>query len=276
MIKKSFAKVNLGLRVLNQRSDGYHNINSIFIQIDLHDTLHFISNNKFQLISKGIIVPTDNSNTVYKVVELLCKQFNIDIKHKIIINKNIPVGSGLGGGSSNAATAMKTLSDLYNLKISKQDFINYTKKIGSDIPFFIEGGVKNIMGKGDIINSINPKEFKNKKILLVFPEFHISTKWAYSQIKKHLDSNDNHAKFSPLADNVNWKLFSNDFENIVLKTYPEMLKIKDILYKEGALYSGLSGSGSTMFGLYNETVSLDKVKFLLSEYQTNIAFPIIQ
>ena len=275
MIKKSFAKVNLGLKVLNKRSDGYHNINSIFIQIDLHDTLHFIPNNKFQLISKGINVPTDNSNTVYKVVELLCKQFNIDIKHKIIINKNIPVGSGLGGGSSNAATAIKTLSDLYNLKISTQDFINYTKNIGSDIPFFIDGGVKHIMGKGDIINSINPKEFKNKKILLVFPEFHISTKWAYAQIKKHLHSIDNHAKFSPLADNVNWELFSNDFENIVLKTYPEILKIKDILYKEGALYSGLSGSGSTMFGLYNDTVSLDKVKFLLSEYQTNIAFPII-
>ena len=275
MINKSFAKINLGLKVLNQRSDGYHNISSIFIQIDLHDTLHFIPNNKFELISKGIAVPIDNSNTVYKIVEFLSKKFNIEIKHKIIIDKSIPLGSGLGGGSSNAAIAITTLANLYNLKISKQDFIIYTKNIGSDIPFFLEGGIKHITGKGEIINSINTAVFKNKKILLVFPKFNISTKWAYSQVKKHLDSINNQTKFSPLAEIVNWKLFNNDFENIVSRTYPEILKIKDILYKGGALYSGLSGSGSTMFGLYNDTVSLDKVQSLLSEYQTNIAFPII-
>ena len=272
---KSFAKINLGLQVLNKRSDGYHNIDSIFIQIDLHDTLQFIPSNKFELISTGIAVSVDNSNTVYKIVEFLSKKFNIDIKHKIIIDKSIPLGSGLGGGSSNAAIAITTLADLYNLKISSQDFIMYTKNIGSDIPFFLEGGIKHITGKGEIINTINPTVFKNKKILLVFPKFNISTKWAYSQVKKHLDSIDNHTKFSPLAENVNWKLFNNDFENIVSRTYPEILKIKDILYKEGALYSGLSGSGSTMFGLYNDTVSLDKVQSLLSQYQTNIAFPII-
>ena len=276
MIKKSYAKVNLGLKIVNQRLDGYHNINSIFIQIDLHDILQFIPSHKFKLESEGIHVPVDKANTIFTVVDILCKQYNIDIKHKIIIKKNIPIGAGLGGGSSNAAIALKTLSDLYNLELSMSDLINLAKIIGSDVPFFLQGGIKFIEGKGDVIKNINGTVLNNKKILLVFPKFSVSTPWAYSRVKKDLDTNNNRTKFPPLTENVNWKLFNNDFEKIVCTTYPEILKIKDVLYKEGALYSGLSGSGSTVFGLYNDNISLTKVQTLLSSYHTNIACPIIQ
>ena len=140
MIKKSYAKVNLGLKIVNQRLDGYHNINSIFIQIDFHDILQFIPSHKFKLESEGIHVPVDKANTIFTVVDILCKQYNIDIKNKIIIKKNIPIGAGLGGGSSNAAIALKTLSDLYNLELSMSDLINLAKMIGSDVPFFFTRG----------------------------------------------------------------------------------------------------------------------------------------
>ena len=276
MIKKSFAKINLGLKIINQRKDGYHNIKSIFIQIDLNDSLHFLPSKQFKIESRGIKVPTNRSNTVFKAVKLLEKKFNINIQHKIIIDKKIPLGGGLGGGSSNAALTLITIAKLYKLNITNQDLFSLASEIGSDVPFFLTGGIKMIEGTGNIISNVNSSGLMNKKILLVFPEFNISTKWAYAQVKKHLHHNDNHNKFSPLTKNVKWKLFNNDFEKIVCTTYPEILKIKDILYKEGALYSGLSGSGSTVFGLYNDSISLNKIQTLLSAYHTNIAFPILQ
>ena len=272
----SYAKVNLGLKIINQRPDKYHNIYSIFIQINLHDKLYFIPNKKFEIESQGIDTPLGEKNIIFKAVKILNEEFSINIKHKIIIDKNIPIGGGLGGGSSNAATALKVLANLYDLNISYDEYIKLANKLGSDVPFFINGGVKLIEGTGVIIKTINTPALENKKILLVFPKFNISTKWAYSQIKKHLDTTNNKTKFSPLTENVNWGVFNNDFEKIVCLTYPEILEIKDVLYKEGALYSGLSGSGSTMFGIYNDTYSLDKAISLLSEYDTKITFPKLQ
>ena len=272
----SYAKVNLGLKIINQSPDKYHNICSIFIQINLHDKLYFIPNKKFKIESQGIKSPIGEKNIVFKVAQILNKEFGINIKHKIIIDKNIPIGGGLGGGSSNAATTLKVLANLYDLNISYDDYIKLANQLGSDIPFFFRGGVKLIEGTGNIIKKINAPALENKKILLVFPKFNISTKWAYSQIKKHLDTTNNKTKFSPLTENVNWGVFNNDFEKIVCLTYPEILKIKDILDKEGAFYSGLSGSGSTMFGIYNNTYSLDNAISLLSEYDTKITFPKLQ
>ena len=276
VIKKSYAKINLGLKIINKRPDDFHNIKSIFIQISLHDTLQFISNNKFEIVSKGIKTPTNHENIIYKTVSNLEKEFNIQIKHKIILDKKIPIGAGLGGGSSNAAVTLKTLNSIYDLNLNKKKLIEIANSIGSDVPFFIDGGTKYITGKGDIINKINYTALKNKKILLVFPNFNISTKWAYSQIKKHLDTTNKQTKFSPLTESVKWSLFDNDFEKIVCLTYPEILKIKDILYNEGALYSGLSGSGSTVFGIYNDTDKLNKIIKKFSQYHTNISLPILQ
>ena len=275
MIKKSFAKTNLGLKIINQRTDGYHNLQSIFIQISLYDKLKFIPHNKFQIKSTGISVPLDKSNTIFKAVNLIENKFNIKIKYRVELEKNIPLGSGLGGGSSNAAITLLTLLDLYNIKLDRKKLINLAKQIGCDVPFFIHGGIKMVDGVGDKISNIDSSVLVDKKILLVFPEFQISTKWAYSQVKKHLDTIDNHPKFSPLTENVNWKLFENDFEKVVFTTYPEILKIKEILYNEGALYSGLSGSGSTMFGIYNDMITAKKAVKSLNKYHTHIASPVI-
>ena len=266
---QSTSKVNLGLKVINKRSDGYHNISSIFIELDLSDTLTFIPSNKFKIEFLNADIPL--KNTVSVAAELISKLYNINLECRIIIDKKIPIGSGLGGGSSNAAHTLKILNKVYSLNIQNSSLENIGAKIGSDVPFFIKGGIKKISGTGDIIQNINSEAIKDKIFLLVFPDFSISTKWAYQKIKKHLSSNKINPKFPPLTNKVDWTLFENDFEHIVCLAYPEILDIKSMLYKSGALYSGLSGSGSTMFGIYNDIESAQIAMKNLCEYQTHIA-----
>ena len=276
MIIPSYAKINLGLKIINKRRDGLHNIESVFLQISLHDSLTFSSSNKFSIISKGISCPTNQNNILFKVIDILKKEYDININFKVLINKNIPIGAGLGGGSSNAAAFLKYLLEVNQIKLSNEKLVKLASQIGSDVPFFLNGGFQLIKGTGDYLQPIETTVFNNKKILLIHPKFHISTKWAYSEVKKHLLTSNNKPKFSALTEKVNWNLFENDFEKFVCTTYPEILKLKKLLKNDGALYSGLSGSGSTVFGLYNDNQSFDNILSLLKDYHTNIAFPIIQ
>ena len=276
MIIPSYAKINLGLKIINKRRDGLHNIESVFLQISLHDSLTFSSSNKFSIISKGISCPTNQNNILFKVIDILKKEYDININVKVLINKNIPIGAGLGGGSSNAAAFLKYLLEVNQIKLSNEKLVKLASQIGSDVPFFLNGGFQLIKGTGDYLQPIETTIFNNKKILLIHPKFHISTKWAYSEVKKHLLTSNNKPKFSALTEKVNWNLFENDFEKFVCTTYPEILKLKKLLKNDGALYSGLSGSGSTVFGLYNDNQSFDNILSLLKDYHTNIAFPIIQ
>ena len=271
LVIKSPSKVNLGLKVINKRDDGYHNIYSVFIEISLCDVLRFIQSDNLKIEFLNINIPS--KNTVSKAVDLISSIYNIDIKHTIIINKNIPIGGGLGGGSSNAAYTLIALNKLYNLNITNKSLCHLANQIGSDVPFFIHGGIKQISGRGDIIENIPSSVIKNKIFLLVIPNFSVSTKRAYQKIKKHLAAIEINPKFPSLTNKVDWTLFENDFEHIVCLTYPEILDIKSMLYKLGALYSGLSGSGSTMFGIYDDIKSAEIAAESLNKYQTHIAFP---
>ena len=268
---QSPCKINLGLKIINKRDDGYHNISSIFIALDLFDTLKFIPSDRFEIKFLNANIPLQN--TVSEAVGLISKLYNIDVGYKILIDKKIPIGSGLGGGSSNAAQILKMINKIYSLKLKNSSLEELGKKIGSDVPFFIRGGIKKISGTGNIIKNINSAAIQAKIFLLVFPEFSVSTKWAYQKIKKHLSSNKINPKFPPLTNKVDWTLFENDFEHIVCLAYPEILDIKSVLYKSGALYSGLSGSGSTMFGVYNDIESAQIAVEDLCQYQTHIASP---
>jgi len=272
-VVKSYAKLNLGLKILNKRPDNYHNLNSIFIQINLYDTLTFISSDEFSIECNNAAVPSDTSNTIYKAFNILNKNYKIDTTFKIKLHKSIPLESGLGGGSSNAATTLITLNQLNNLKLNKEELITIAKQVGSDVPFFIEGGIKQIQGVGDIIYNYSAPILKSLKFILVFPQFSISTAWAYKKIKKtlhnHIDSN----KFPALDEYVDWKLFDNDFEKVVGSAYPEIFEIKEVLLNNGALYSGLSGSGSTMFGIYNNKKFILESQNKLKDYNTLIASP---
>ena len=276
LYSKSFAKINLGLKIVNQRLDGYHNISSIFIEIDLYDTIEFIESNHFSIKFNGIDVPMDDNNTVYKAIKLLSQIYKINITHKIVINKKIPLGSGLGGGSSNAAQALIGINKLYNLNISKEKLLDIGNSIGKDVPFFLEGGVKQVEGTGDILKNINAAAIKDKIFVLVIPKINISTRWAYSKIKKYLETKEITPKFPALTTSVSWELFENDFESFVCLTYPEILNIKKLLYKYQAIYSSLSGSGSTMFGIYNDIKAAKTAIEHLDKYHTYISLPIIK
>ena len=273
LLIKSPCKTNLGLKILNQRSDGYHNILSIFIELTLYDSLQFVPSDELSISFNNADIP--DSNSVRDAVNIISKYCNVVIKHKITINKKIPIGGGLGGGSSNAAYTLMALNDIYNLNLSNNNLEKLACKIGSDVPFFIKGGIKKISGTGNIIKDMNGAFIKDKVFLLVMPNFSISTKWAYNKIKKQLYRQKNTSKFPPLDDKVDWTLFENDFEHIICLAYPEILNIKDILYNSGALYSGLSGSGSTMFGIYNDIMTAKKSVKTLNKYHTHIASPVI-
>ncbi len=273
LLIKSPCKINLGLKILNQRADGYHNILSIFIELTLYDSLQFSPSDELSISFNNADIPEFNS--IREAVNIISKYCNVAIKHKITINKKIPIGGGLGGGSSNAAYTLMALNDIYNLNLSDNNLEKLACKIGSDVPFFIKGGIKKISGTGNIIKDMNGTFIKDKVFLLVMPNFSISTKWAYNKIKKQLYRQKNTSKFPPLDDKVDWTLFENDFEHIICLAYPEILNIKDILYNSGALYSGLSGSGSTMFGIYNDIMTAKKSVKTLNKYHTHIASPVI-
>ena len=146
--------------------------------------------------------------------------------------------------------------------------------IGSDVPFFIDGKIKMVQGCGEILKKHKAPILKNLIFLLIIPAFTISTKWAYSKIKNNLHEPKDSYKFPALDSKVDWQFFKNDFEEVVGAAYPEIFEIKELLYKYGALYSGLSGSGSTMFGIYNDKELVDKIHSKFNKYKTIIASPI--
>jgi 4-diphosphocytidyl-2-C-methyl-D-erythritol kinase len=269
---KSFAKINLGLKVLNKRDDNFHNINSIFIQIDLHDTLNFIPSKKFSIECDNNHIPTNHHNTIYKAYNILDDIYSFNNHYTILLNKKIPIESGLGGGSSNAAATLMMLNKIHNLNLNVEQLMEIGIKIGSDVPFFIKGGCKLVSGRGEIINKYNAPNLKTLSFLLFFPKFSISTSWAYKKIKNNLDDRVDSTKFPALDEVVDWKLFENSFEKVVGSAYPEILEIKELIMNTGALYSSLSGSGSTMFGVYKKEF-IKEAKNKLNNYNTLIVLP---
>ena len=271
---KSFAKINLGLRILDKRLDNFHNINSVFIRISLHDILEFIPSSKFNLECNNQNVPINNENTIYKAYNILNSYFPFKNHYTIKLNKLIPLESGMGGGSSNAAFTLNTLNQLNNLNLSKKELITIGLQIGSDVPFFInEEKIKLVSGRGEIFENFNSRSLNSLYFLLVYPKFSISTKWAYKKIKKTLDHKIDSTKFPALDEEVNWKLFENDFEEIVGSTYPEIFEIKEFLNNNRALFSSLSGTGSTVFGVYNNIKFIKEAQNKLNNYNTLIVSP---
>ena len=271
---KSYSKINLGLKVLNERKDGFHNIESIFVELDFHDLITFKPSNYFQLTCNNDSVPIDMQNTISQSYQFLKNRYNFNNHFHVYLDKKIPMQSGLGGGSSNAACTLNALNTILDLKISKSKLHQYALEIGSDVPFFIEGGVKFVKGRGEKLETVqSSSKFQSLYFLIVIPKFSISTKWAYEKLKKALKSNSKQYKFPTLDQRLNWSLFKNDFEVVVKAAYPEIMNIKEIMYNNGALYSGLSGTGSTVFGIYNEEKFIMQSQNKLSHYKTHRASP---
>ena len=262
---KSKAKINIGLHVLGKRQDGYHNIKTIFKEINFFDLIEIKESKKFicDINIEGI---NQKDNFCTKAFELIKHRFPSIPSVYIKIHKKIPIKSGLGGGSSNGTAVLKGLNDLFNLSIDNEQMIYLASKISSDSPFFVNGGLQIGEKRGEVLTRINNHK-SSEYILLVFPEIKIQTIDAFSQIKNHLLNDNMDINFSQLlkkleTKNYSSRLFKNDFEMYVFKTHPEIGKIKFDLMDLGAVYASLSGTGSTVFGIFS---SKEEAKHAQSE-----------
>ncbi|RMD90222.1 MAG: 4-(cytidine 5'-diphospho)-2-C-methyl-D-erythritol kinase, partial [Calditrichaeota bacterium] len=255
-----------------------HNIVTIFQQIDLKDDIELksIPSKKIEFRSNDKTLPTDEQNLCLRAVKLLWQNYPLNKGVEIFLNKNIPVGAGLGGGSSNAAVILLGLNKLWGLNLQKSELLWLASQLGSDVPFFIEGGTVLATGRGEIMEPI--KLNTNFYVLLIVPSFAISTKWAYEHINLNLTNSNNFIKF---LRSTGWSKFkdfanlSNDFEELIFKHYPILSEIKVRLLNGGAFYASLSGSGSAMYGLFeNLDATLTARHEFQGKYRTFIAKPV--
>jgi len=249
MIYFAPAKINIGLKVLNKRPDSYHNIDTIFYPIPLHDILEFVKSDDFEMQTTGLEVGGDlESNLVYKAYQLIKSKFQIE-GVRIHLHKIIPMGAGLGGGSSDAALTLIALNQLFNLNLDKETLAQYALTLGADCPFFIYQKPLRATQTGAVFSNVE-MNLSGKYIVLIKPEIHISTAEAYSGV--HLEGEADSLDLSIVNQPELWKAkYINSFENHLFKKYPLLKELKDSLYNQGAIYASMSGSGSTLFGIFD-------------------------
>jgi 4-diphosphocytidyl-2-C-methyl-D-erythritol kinase len=253
------AKINLGLRITGKRPDGFHNLESVFYPVrQLADVAEAIPARKFSFNTEGIPVNgKPDENLCIKAYHLLQKDFDIS-PVKMLLLKNIPIGAGLGGGSSDAAHVLKMLDELFELKLTLAQLEEYAARLGSDCPFFIANQPAYVTGRGEFLEPF-PLNLSGYHITIVYPGIHISTKDAFSSIKPAPSEMSVH-EIAQLPV-VRWKnLLINDFEAWAFEQYPVLAEIKDNLYKAGALFASMSGSGSAIYGIAKEQIQIDKEK----------------
>lgn len=268
MITYPNAKINLGLRVTEKRTDGYHNIVSCFYPIPWNDILEIIPSKELKFESTGIDIPGDSeSNLCLKSYELLKKDFDIPPVH-IYLHKQIPIGAGMGGGSSDAAFTLKMINGLFRLGCSNQKLEMYAKQLGSDCAFFIKNETVIAVNKGDDFLDCSLK-LNKKWIVCIYPKIHIGTQEAYANITPLADNSNINDLLQKGIDKWPNKLF-NDFEKSIFPNHPKIEKIKDLLYESGALYASMTGSGSTVYGIFNHDPSLaifEKDEYLVKKME---------
>ena len=271
----SNSKVNIGLKVLNQRDDGYHNIYTVFQELDFGDSITIEKTDSGCTIKSNVDwIPTDKSNMCHKAYSAIKIKFPDLGGISIHIEKNVPIGSGLGGGSANAAAVLKGMNELYGLGLSNSELENIGTSVGADVPFFIGGGTQLGEGIGDKLTLL-PSHIQGT-YLLVIPDVSISTPWAYSELINKLNSEELMPNFKGFfsGDYASLKIFENDFERIVIPAYPEIGAIKRKLLELGARFASLSGSGSTVYGIFDEDASAKEAElFFRPTHQTILANP---
>lgn len=243
------AKINIGLYVTEKRADGFHNLESAFFHIPWTDILEITPSDTFEFISGGIPIPgNSDQNLCVKAFSLLKDTYQIP-NVTIELHKILPMGAGLGGGSSDAAYTLIGLRDLFNLPLSNQQLIPFAQQIGSDCAFFLTDLPQFGTGKGDELQPINVS-LKGYFGLLVYPNVGISTKEAYAGISPQKVP---HYLPDVLKQDIQtWKdLIQNDFEKSIFPHYPLLKEIKGKLYQMGAIYASMSGSGSTLYGIFS-------------------------
>jgi len=264
MTLKASAKINLGLKIINKRDDGFHNLETIFYPVKLFDEI-FIkiirskrNTNSVIIKTNNKIIPTDRTNICFKVIESFFRVFSIRdfFSINIFIDKKIPVGGGLGGGSSDAAAVLKHLVRFFGININenKKEILKIALSVGSDVPYFMIQKPCLAQSRGEIITRLDDFNLNNYKILLINPNLHISTKWAFESLTmQHGVQNESKIKEVRKFTSDAKEILQNDFEKIVFEKYSELNSIKNELISFGAEFSSMSGSGATMYGLFENS-----------------------
>jgi 4-diphosphocytidyl-2-C-methyl-D-erythritol kinase len=254
-------KINLGLNVISKRTDGYHNLETVFYPIAFHDILEIIStpfsDNKVKLSVSGINLDVDpNSNICTKAYRLIKSDFPKISNIKFHLHKAIPIGAGLGGGSADGAFMLTALNKIFKLGLTQEQLVNYALQLGSDAPFFIKNEPAYATGRGEYLTSIR-LNLTGYKIILINPGIHINTGWAFSKITPEEPVKSINQIIQQPVETWQNELV-NYFEIPVFKEYPEIKLLKEKLIQSGAVYSSMSGSGSTVYGIFRkeQTVSI--------------------
>jgi len=248
---ESPAKINLRLEILKKREDGYHELRTVLQKINLHDLLHFSLKKE-----KGLSITTDHPNLpvgkrnlVYQAVQSILKKSDYQGGVLVKIEKRIPLGAGLGGGSSNAANALKAMNQLLKINLPKRELMRMGLEIGADVPFFFFNGAAIASGIGEQLKKI---ELPELWYVLIYPNFEVSTRWVYQNFlltKRQFHFNLHKLLRTPQEIS---RILWNDLEEVVLREYPQIGVMKKMLYAAGALGTLMTGSGPTVFGVFSE------------------------
>lgn len=271
MFSRAYAKINISLDIVGKREDGYHLLEMIMQRIELYDILE-ITKNKSGISIKcdKNYVPLDERNLVYKAANLFLDTYNLKGGVNFNIIKNIPVSAGLAGGSSDAATTLLAMRELYNIDVTDDELCSLGLKIGADVPYCIKGGTALCKGIGEKVTKL--KGFKGHILVLVKPKFGVSTKEVY----KNLDINKiyrhpNTEKLIEAVENNDLKYVSenmkNVLENVTLKKHTVIKEIKEKMIRSGALGSMMSGSGPSVFGFFDDLLKAQRCyEYFKSKY----------
>jgi len=278
------AKINLYLRVLDKRPDGYHNIDSLMQTVSLYDELTLEKANKIELICDDLADVRQEKNLAFKAAVMLSQIADFP-GVRITLKKHIPSGAGLGGGSADAAFVIRGLVKLYELRPNLPELLLKTAQLGADVPFFLSLGQAQVGGIGELVHDvILPMKYH---VLLVKPSFSVNTAQAYGELDKCrerkfcLTKSDFNTFLSKNITDQNFvrsvKEFINDLEEVVTSWHPELSQVKNYLLNQGAFYAGMSGSGSTMYGLFLSVNAAEETANVLlkQNYQIFVCTPIL-
>ena len=248
------AKINLGLNVLHKRNDGFHEIQSCMYAIPVTDVIEILPSEEFVFTSSGLTIGGDpDSNLCVKAYNLINDKYDISPVH-IHLLKSIPMGAGLGGGSADATFVLRGLNEMYNLNLSSEELRELAAELGSDCPFFVDEVPQMATGRGEVLEPIEV-DLSGYYLKIVNPQIHVGTAEAYAGVTFSEEANLSSLLSKPIKE---WQgSVKNDFELSIFKNHPEIANLKDELIGEGAIYAAMSGSGSTVFGIFDSEPSLE-------------------
>jgi 4-diphosphocytidyl-2-C-methyl-D-erythritol kinase len=272
---KAYAKVNLGLSVIGKRGDGYHELRTIYQSISLADELVASlspGSSVVELETSGIPVPAGRANLAVRAAEALVEELNLKRRVRLRLHKLIPAGSGLGGASSDAAAVLRALLRLSGKSLPADRLLRLAASLGSDVPFFFLGGAALGVGRGEEVYPL--PEFPRRSLVVVFPGVPVATPEAYARLRApmltSLHANHNIDLFCGKFYAGAWQEIGNDFERVVFPALPQLARIKRSLLRAGARFASLSGSGSAVFGLFDDVATARRAARSLSRAGTDI------